>query len=324
MIRMSRTAESGPAVACPSPARAVDGYDTPVPRLSVVVSTREEVGNVDEADLLSTTITVHGLPVQPLAAWVGLTTAVDGRGAGPRPAPLRGGGDARRETAPAPRRHGDGHGRHRQLRHGGPGAGGRAAGGDRGRFAVARLPAGRRSGLHGALGRGTGPLAAPGPGAHLASRLPACPAAHGPAAPELDSWVLRTAAREAAGWPEHRGRKPAIAINLVGRLPEEADFLTMASDTVAETGLAWDRLVLELVETSLVALPPHALAPMAELVERGLRFAVDDFGTGVLLPGHDQGVPGPDGHGRPGVRHCCAASEWTPTGSLSAAEPGGN
>ncbi|NMH78702.1 EAL domain-containing protein [Pseudonocardia xinjiangensis] len=97
---------------------------------------------------------------------------------------------------------------------------------------------------------------------------------------ELDLWVLRTAAREAAGWPEHRGRKPAVAINLAGLLPSEVDFLTVVSDTLIDAGLAWNRLVLELVETSLVALPPHALAAMAELVERGLRFAVDDFGTG--------------------------------------------
>jgi hypothetical protein len=38
--------------------------------------------------------------------------------------------------------------------------------------------------------------------------------------------------------------------------------------------------VLELVETSLVALPPLALAAMAELTASGVRFAVDDFGTG--------------------------------------------
>jgi EAL domain-containing protein (putative c-di-GMP-specific phosphodiesterase class I) len=38
--------------------------------------------------------------------------------------------------------------------------------------------------------------------------------------------------------------------------------------------------VLELVETSLVALPVNALAAMAVLAERGVRFAVDDFGTG--------------------------------------------
>ena len=51
-------------------------------------------------------------------------------------------------------------------------------------------------------------------------------------------------------------------------------------DAVVGGGLPWDRLVLELVETSLVALPPHALAAMAGLAEQGVRFAVDDFGTG--------------------------------------------
>jgi diguanylate cyclase (GGDEF)-like protein/PAS domain S-box-containing protein len=97
---------------------------------------------------------------------------------------------------------------------------------------------------------------------------------------ELDMWVLRTAAREAATWPAPHGRAPAVAVNLAGLLPGDADFLGVVSETVAEAGLAWDRLVLELVETSLVALPPHALAAMAELVDRGVRFAVDDFGTG--------------------------------------------
>jgi EAL domain-containing protein (putative c-di-GMP-specific phosphodiesterase class I) len=97
---------------------------------------------------------------------------------------------------------------------------------------------------------------------------------------ELDLWVLRTAVHEAAAWPEHRGRRPAVAVNLAGLLPGDADFLAVVSDAVAEAGLPWDQLVLELVETSLVALPPHALAAMAELTGRGVRFAVDDFGTG--------------------------------------------
>jgi EAL domain-containing protein (putative c-di-GMP-specific phosphodiesterase class I) len=97
---------------------------------------------------------------------------------------------------------------------------------------------------------------------------------------ELDLWVLRAAAREAAGWPEHRGRRCAVAVNLAGLLPGDAAFGSVLSDVISDAGLAWDRLVLELVETSLVALPPHALAAMAELTERGVRFAVDDFGTG--------------------------------------------
>jgi diguanylate cyclase (GGDEF)-like protein/PAS domain S-box-containing protein len=97
---------------------------------------------------------------------------------------------------------------------------------------------------------------------------------------ELDRWVLRTAAAEAATWPEHEGNVPAVAVNLAGLLPGEADFADQVGEAVQQAGLPWDRLVLELVETSLVALPPHALAAMACLAERGVRFAVDDFGTG--------------------------------------------
>ncbi|MEJ3657728.1 bifunctional diguanylate cyclase/phosphodiesterase [Actinomycetes bacterium KLBMP 9759] len=99
---------------------------------------------------------------------------------------------------------------------------------------------------------------------------------------ELDLWVLRAAAEEAAGWSaaEEGGRIPAVAVNLAGLLPGDPDFLAAVSGIVADTGLSWDRLVLELVETSLVVLPQNALSAMAELVGRGVRFAVDDFGTG--------------------------------------------
>ena len=73
---------------------------------------------------------------------------------------------------------------------------------------------------------------------------------------------------------------PAVAVNLAGLLPGDVDFAAEVRDAVVGGGLPWDRLVLELVETSLVALPPHALAAMAGLAEQGVRFAVDDFGTG--------------------------------------------
>jgi diguanylate cyclase (GGDEF)-like protein len=97
---------------------------------------------------------------------------------------------------------------------------------------------------------------------------------------DLDVWVLRAAAEEAATWPAARGIHPAVAVNLAGLLPGDTDFLDVVTGIVTDSGLPWDRLVLELVETSLVALPPHALAAMDTLVRRGVRFAVDDFGTG--------------------------------------------
>ena len=96
---------------------------------------------------------------------------------------------------------------------------------------------------------------------------------------DLDLWVLRTAAAEAATWPRH-GQRIAVAVNLAGLLPADPAFLDEVTAVVEGAGLGWDQLVLELVETSLVALPQPALDAMSELVRRGVRFAVDDFGTG--------------------------------------------
>jgi diguanylate cyclase (GGDEF)-like protein/PAS domain S-box-containing protein len=97
---------------------------------------------------------------------------------------------------------------------------------------------------------------------------------------ELDRWVLRTALKEAAGWPLVNGEAVAVAVNLSGLVPGDPDFVDAVANAVAESGIEWDRVVLELVETSLVDLPSRTRQAMAELVERGVRFAVDDFGTG--------------------------------------------
>ncbi|MFR9806706.1 EAL domain-containing protein [Pseudonocardia sp. RS010] len=93
---------------------------------------------------------------------------------------------------------------------------------------------------------------------------------------DLDLWVLRTAVNEAVTWPGHA----AVAVNLAGLLPSEPGFLDEVTRIVSGSGLPWDRLILELVETGLVALPQAARDVMAELTARGVRFAVDDFGTG--------------------------------------------
>lgn len=97
---------------------------------------------------------------------------------------------------------------------------------------------------------------------------------------DLDLWVLRAATCEAARWPAHDGRVPSVAVNLAGLLPDAPDFVAVVTEIVEASGLSWDRLVLELVESSLVEPSPRARAAMAELTGRGVRFAVDDFGTG--------------------------------------------
>ena len=97
---------------------------------------------------------------------------------------------------------------------------------------------------------------------------------------ELDRWVLRTALREASTWQSQSGKPVRIAVNLAGLVPGDPEFIDVVSNTVLESGIAWDRVILELVETLLVDLPSRSRAAMAELVAKGVRFAVDDFGTG--------------------------------------------
>lgn len=97
---------------------------------------------------------------------------------------------------------------------------------------------------------------------------------------ELDKWVLRTALRQAAGWPVPDAGPIGVAVNLSALVPGDPGFVDAVADAVAESGIAWDRLVLELVETRLVDLPSRSRAAMSSLTERGVRFAVDDFGTG--------------------------------------------
>ena len=117
------------------------------------------------------------------------------RGARRRPAALRRGRDARRQAQAAPGRHRDGHRRRRQLGHPRAGAGGGAAGRDRGRRAGAGVPAGGRPGRRGAVARGAGALAAPGARADPARRVPA----GGPA--------QRAAARAGPVGAAHRRRR---------------------------------------------------------------------------------------------------------------------
>jgi EAL domain-containing protein (putative c-di-GMP-specific phosphodiesterase class I) len=101
---------------------------------------------------------------------------------------------------------------------------------------------------------------------------------------ELDRWVLRTALHEAAKWPMMAGGVlgggVGVAVNLAGLVPGDPEFTDIVSAAVAETGIDWDRVVLELVETSFIDLPSRTRKAMESLTERGIRFAVDDFGTG--------------------------------------------
>ena len=103
----------------------------------------------------------------------------------------------------------------------------------------------------------------------------------------LGEWILRVAAREAAGW-----RKPlTIAINLSPVQFQHGDLPTLVHQVLMETGLAPGRLEFEITEGVLVGDFNRALAILRRLKNLGVRIAMDDFGTGYSSLSYLQAFP---------------------------------
>ena len=120
----------------------------------------------------------------------------------------------------------------------------------------------------------------------------------------LDRTILIQACRAAAGLP---GIAPAVHVNVSGTGLATRELLSGVEDALAETGLAAERLVIELTESVLASDQPGAADVLGALREIGVRIALDDFGTGYSslaalreLPVDMLKVPKPfvDGRGR--------------------------
>ncbi len=88
--------------------------------------------------------------------------------------------------------------------------------------------------------------------------------------------VLRTACREAAGWPEPF----KIAVNVSGLQLGQVDLIDTVRSALLESGLAPRRLELEVTETSIIADKSRALHILRQIKAMGVSIAIDDFGTG--------------------------------------------
>ena len=92
----------------------------------------------------------------------------------------------------------------------------------------------------------------------------------------LGSRVLREACRTAAHW----NGDVTIAVNISARQLSDPGLETTVREALAESGLAADRLVLEITETALAADSEAAIATLRTLKTLGVRLAIDDFGVG--------------------------------------------
>jgi diguanylate cyclase (GGDEF)-like protein/PAS domain S-box-containing protein len=96
----------------------------------------------------------------------------------------------------------------------------------------------------------------------------------------LDRWVIRTALSYAAG-TEGNARNVALAINLSGHSRNDDTLTKFVRRQLAEYAFPPQRVCFEITETAAVTNLTHTIHLITEMKETGIRFALDDFGSGL-------------------------------------------
>jgi diguanylate cyclase (GGDEF)-like protein/PAS domain S-box-containing protein len=104
---------------------------------------------------------------------------------------------------------------------------------------------------------------------------------------QLGEWVLTTACREAANWPGNI----RLAVNVSPVQFRSGTLALKVMAALAASGLAADRLELEITEAVLIRDDEAALAVLHDLRTIGVRIALDDFGTGYSSLSYLQRFP---------------------------------
>nr|WP_243850214.1 EAL domain-containing protein [Modestobacter marinus] len=96
---------------------------------------------------------------------------------------------------------------------------------------------------------------------------------------QLTRWVLAEATRQAAAW-ERAGLALVTGVNISAAHFGTGTLVADVHDALDAAGLAPERLVLELTETSVAEDPLRAAAQFAQLRVSGVEVSIDDFGSG--------------------------------------------
>lgn len=96
----------------------------------------------------------------------------------------------------------------------------------------------------------------------------------------IGEWVLQTACRQAQIWRESCRLPVRISVNLSTRQFRQQTLMQLVEDTLNETELAPELLVLEVTESSVMEDVQMTTATLRQLKQTGVQVSVDDFGTG--------------------------------------------
>lgn len=103
----------------------------------------------------------------------------------------------------------------------------------------------------------------------------------------IGRWVLREACACAASWPA--GLR--IAVNVSSKQLADPEFVPTLQAALHSSGLAPERLELEITEGVMFDDAPEVMAGLNAARDMGVRIALDDFGSGYAALGHLQKFP---------------------------------
>jgi diguanylate cyclase (GGDEF)-like protein len=96
----------------------------------------------------------------------------------------------------------------------------------------------------------------------------------------IGEWTLRTACRQLREWRDMDLPAGRVAVNVSAVQFTQRNFCTMVEDVLRETGLAPERLELEITESLMMRDEEWTRDVLAELRRIGVSVAIDDFGMG--------------------------------------------
>jgi EAL domain-containing protein (putative c-di-GMP-specific phosphodiesterase class I) len=97
----------------------------------------------------------------------------------------------------------------------------------------------------------------------------------------VGEWVLRESCRQVQRWDALVDGEPlTLAVNLSVKQVAHPELAARIASVLADTGLAPERLQLEVTESVIIEHPDAALCALASLKALGVKLHMDDFGTG--------------------------------------------
>ncbi|MGQ2965887.1 MAG: putative bifunctional diguanylate cyclase/phosphodiesterase [Methylophilus sp.] len=108
----------------------------------------------------------------------------------------------------------------------------------------------------------------------------------------MGAWVLKAACQQVANWRNHELADAKVSVNVSPLQLQSEGFTEYVAQVLRETGLAAERLVIELTESAFVHSDCKSMENLKALKHIGVKLAIDDFGTGYSCLAYLRDIPG--------------------------------